>query len=93
MRRSESSFPKLRSAAGRADSQYVGLAEPGGTPDDTAMSSEEIAELEKLIAHLRDHPEAYRAYLQTQEAAYIEAIQQFEKSAPRAKGIKRRLVS
>jgi hypothetical protein len=46
------------------------------------MSSEEVAELEKLIDYLRDHPEAYRAYLQTQEAAYIEAIQQFEKSPP-----------
>jgi hypothetical protein len=57
------------------------------------MSSEEVAELEKLIDYLRDHPEAYRAYLQTQEAAYIEAIQQFEKSPPATKATKRRLVS
>lgn len=71
----------------------MGLAEPGDAPDDTAMSGEEIAELEKLIDYLRDHPEAYRAFLQTQEKAYIEAIQQFEKSPPATKVSKRRLVS
>ena len=42
--------------------------------DDGQIRRQQIADLEHLIDYLTDHPEAYLAFLETQEAAYFEAL-------------------
>ncbi len=51
----------------------MGLAE-NALFDESAARREQIADLEHLIDYLVDHPEAYLAFLETQEAAYSEAL-------------------
>lgn len=52
----------------RAEFRSSSIEEP-----ETAERTEKLEQLEQLIDYLKQHPEVYGAFLETQEAAFFEA--------------------